>query len=297
MNYQRFAVERINYYIRHSNVYLRQVRSNQGVASVHRLRVNLRRLRNALWMFRGLLPERRLSAWKKDMRVIAQISSPIRDLDVYTGYLRQYERLLTGLAAKEALNRLIREVRHRRRNLLPRLRKALDLITHKKVFEGMAQGLKGFSQKTSRGGTTNIYRIYRKRILKRARNLLALDAIAYQSSNVQGLHQMRIASKRLRYSLEAVQEIYGRGINSYIRGVLRFHRLLGQIHDYDVWLAEYLTSHRVHAKDKSVLKRLQQYTRISRGKVYREFIRHWSRAQQDKFFKDLMEYVDSPKTP
>lgn len=294
MSYRRFAVKLISHYVRNINIYARQVRSGEDAEALHQLRVYLRRLRNLLWMFRGLFPGKQLSLWEESMRAIAQASSPIRDLDVYVDYLKQYKRRLVSLAAKKVLDGLIRDARKRRRKLPSRLDRALDSFARKRVFQGMAKSLKKLSKEPPRESTAKIYKICRKRIFKRVGNLLAFDSVVYQPANVKELHRMRIAAKHLRYSLEAVEEIYGREINSYIQHVVSFHRSLGEIHDYDVWLmhiAERVKSRKVGAQDKPALNRLQRYTRISRNKAYKEFAAHWSRSKRDRFFEDLMEYI------
>jgi CHAD domain-containing protein len=63
------------------------------------------------------------------------------------------------------------------------------------------------------------------------------------SSNAEALHELRIAAKRLRYSMEFFESCYGKRLNSFITAIRDLQELLGKIHDCDVML-EFLKTRR-----------------------------------------------------
>jgi hypothetical protein len=64
--------------------------------------------------------------------------------------------------------------------------------------------------------------------------------IVHDESAVHELHQLRIAAKRLRYSLELFQVVFGEEGERLTEQVKEIQELLGLIHDHDVriWLIE-----------------------------------------------------------
>jgi CHAD domain-containing protein len=64
---------------------------------------------------------------------------------------------------------------------------------------------------------------------------------------VETLHELRIAAKRLRYALELFQQCWGRSISGYAKRVARIQGGLGNLHDCDVWI-EGLGKHIINAR-------------------------------------------------
>jgi hypothetical protein len=78
----------------------------------------------------------------------------------------------------------------------------------------------------------------------RLKELVAYDATVRQPDAVSELHEMRIAAKRLRYTLELFREIYvdsttiGPLYDEVIEGVKLLQEHLGGVHDADVLVPE-----------------------------------------------------------
>ena len=62
---------------------------------------------------------------------------------------------------------------------------------------------------------------------------------------------MRIAAKRLRYTMEICNPAFDRGLNDSIKAVKRLQSLLGDIHDCDVW-AEQVTDFVANERRKTL---------------------------------------------
>jgi hypothetical protein len=74
-----------------------------------------------------------------------------------------------------------------------------------------------------------------RRILAiRIAELYSYAPIVADASAVTGLHNMRIATKRLRYSLELFRAVFGETGEAQIERVKSLQEILGQLHDLDI---------------------------------------------------------------
>src|SRR5579871_1012152 len=77
-------------------------------------------------------------------------------------------------------------------------------------------------------------------IATRLEEMLTLERFAYDPDAAHGLHRLRIAAKRLRYTLEIFQPAYdsystiGPAIKDATAWAERVQELLGELHDADV---------------------------------------------------------------
>lgn len=77
------------------------------------------------------------------------------------------------------------------------------------------------------------------RIILRVRvgELFSYAPIVSDERHVEALHDMRIAAKRLRYTLELFRAVFGDEGERQINRVKELQELLGQLHDHDVRIA------------------------------------------------------------
>jgi CHAD domain-containing protein len=73
-------------------------------------------------------------------------------------------------------------------------------------------------------------------ILGRLKELEKLSVGLVQPFEIETLHDMRIAAKRLRYAIELFQQCWRRSIGSYAKRTARIQTALGDVHDCDVWM-------------------------------------------------------------
>ena len=73
-------------------------------------------------------------------------------------------------------------------------------------------------------------------ILERLKEFEKLSNGLFQPFEIENLHEMRIAAKRLRYAIELFQQCWGRGIAAHAKRAARIQTALGGVHDCDVWI-------------------------------------------------------------
>lgn len=261
---------------------------------LHQIRVNARRLRNALSIHKKIFPARQLQQWDKCIHRAVEASSQARDLDVYIHFLNAYLRKPESALERRVLAAFIAELKKKRGKLQPRIIRALDDFSKRNTLEDIARSLRHPLTGKKDNGPRKIYKVARKRLLRRVKSLMAFEPFVYQPRRVRELHQMRIAAKHLRYTLEGFTPLYGPRLSLFIGRVLSFHRQLGVIHDYDVWtehLARYARLKVKSRKEMAVLNKVKRHCLGLRQKTYRAFVRNWSRSREKKFFEDLVEYA------
>ena len=75
----------------------------------------------------------------------------------------------------------------------------------------------------------------RQEILGLMNRLLALQDCLSRPDDQQSHHAMRIAAKRLRYTLEIIRPIYSGTLDATLEVIKQVQTLLGEVHDCDVW--------------------------------------------------------------
>jgi hypothetical protein len=140
----------------------------------------------------------------------------------------------------------------------------------------------------------------------RTEELRSFSPAVLDPANVDALHDMRIAAKRLRYVLELTTPVFGEAATIAARRAKKLQDLLGEIHDCDVtiprverhiaWLrledaatlresagsrasdlhpeAARETPHRLRYRG---LETLVAYLRARREVLYERFLREWER--------------------
>lgn len=323
MDYAGYAKKDIEIYLKnirhHCNGMLGVVPRGEtprgATEHLHQIRVNARRLRNALSIYKDLFLPRQLKQWNKSIRRAVEVSSQARDLDVYIHFLNVYAGKPRGIPARWVLVSFIAALKKKREKLQPRIIRALDDFNKRDTLEDITRSL-GRALAADRllpqgayrpsGGKKDsdprkVYKVARKKLLHRVRGLMVFEPFVYQPSRwrgqprrVQELHQMRIAAKHLRYTLEGFASLYGPRLPLFIARVVSFHRQLGDIHDHDVWtqhLARYARARSRSRYEEAVLNKVNRHCLDLRQKTYRVFVRNWSKARAGKFFEDLLEYV------
>ena len=283
-----YVIKLIFFYLtilkRHKN----NVRQGKNVESLHQVRVTTRRLRNAISFFKPILPKT-LMKYGKEIRKIAKVSGDARDLDVQLEFLKKFKRKLKNEPCKSGIDQFIVNLAQKRLNLQPQLKKAIVELERNKTYAKIQNELiripdipdDKFSKTVSEG------------VIKRLENILKFESYVYKPHAIEKLHQMRIAAKHLRYSLEGLCPLYGKEIILFIESVLKIHRTLGELHDFDVWIGQLSKIVKKNKEDKNYLKTikyLHDYCRLNRFETYKKFINIWEELKKNDMEGKLIEF-------
>jgi len=200
-------------------------------SGVHQARVASRRLREALpTLTEGLRNTKSRKAERK-VRRITQALGAVRELDVTLHLIDELaERADIPRPALAEVRAQVIEAREQRRKLM--LERLDDVDTEK-----LARRLRSVRQALVTPGPGHAWRpALASRTVRRARRLEKAIDEAGQIYAPESLHLVRIASKKLRYSLEIADESGVAPCGETLRTLKRAQEALGRLHDLQVLL-------------------------------------------------------------
>ncbi len=115
-------------------------------------------------------------------------------------------------------------------------------------------------------------------------------------AKVDELHNMRIAAKRLRYTLEIFAPCFsGKDFVKISDQAKSVQEQIGEIHDRDVrgpLLQAFLDAHRADRPEiRPGLERLIQSQQSERDALYRKFIASWNKLQKQGFKRQFLQML------
>ena len=202
---------------------------------VHSMRVASRRLRSAMRDFMPYLRRRGLTPVLKQTKMIAAALGEVRDQDVAIDALEKIQKRAPD-GVSSALQQLIEERKERRNESRANLNSILvaDELEQAKL-DFMARVEKATSSGQAERQLT-YSRMSAAVIIDRLKELEKLSESLYRPFEIESLHDMRIAAKRLRYALELFQQCWGRSLQTFAKNTARIQTALGEVHDCDVWI-------------------------------------------------------------
>jgi CHAD domain-containing protein len=278
---------------------------------VHSMRVASRRLRSALRDFMPYLRKRSLMPVVKKLRRIADALGEVRDQDVAIVALEEIEKQVPA-ELSDALKQSI-ETRKQRREMA---REDLTATLGTDGLEGlqskfMSAVTEATGLSSARNGKRNSDRpgltfreMSRAVILERLKEFEKLSDGLFQPLDVDGLHDMRIAVKRLRYALELFRQCWPRSFSAYAKRAARIQTALGDLHDCDMWTRS-LGKQIVQARKKkdtdqvnALLWLLTHFIKL-RTKYLRRALARWreweTHGTRDRLRKALAPEQDQPE--
>ncbi len=210
-------------------------RDGMDTEELHAMRVATRRQRAAWRVFGDAFDAKRTARHRKRLRLVAGDLGAVRDLDVLIELIEAYQ----GHQPEEeaaALEPLVRSWRVRRESARGVLVRELDAERYRRWLDGYLAFVQAEGQGVHAVGPTEPHRV---RDTMPSRVWSAYESVrAYEPvmrwADVTTLHDLRIAAKWLRYTLEFVREALGRDAGPVIEKVVALQDHLGWLHDADV---------------------------------------------------------------
>jgi hypothetical protein len=114
-------------------------------------------------------------------------------------------------------------------------------------------------------------------------------------------HAIRIAAKKLRYTMEVYGTVYRRGLKKPLSRVKKIQEILGDLHDCDVWIdtvmvmlvSERLTSRATTGREKMRVSKVTRYKHFlaerekERKILYQRFVRFWDSLVRSRVWDEL----------
>ncbi len=296
------------------------VRAAEDIEPVHRMRVASRRLRAALPQFASCFPKKKYVAWMREIKNITRALGNARDMDVQIAFLKKYQKSINPSKkstprinpapqplSPDAIGELLVRLQKRRDHLQGDVVAALDTFERRRVAAELQSSLrqmlpanKRFRRRPSLSG---IPLVAAERITNRIDDIFVYEPWVHNPDAIAEHHALRIAAKKLRYTMEIYAPLYRLGLQKPIRQVKRLQEILGDMHDCDVWI-DHLTleitrqrTRRDSASGLSVsgaaaipaLKRFLFDREHKRHVLYRSFVRLWDSLYRADFAQTIRQ--------
>lgn len=198
-------------------------------SGVHRARVASRRLREALPVLTEGLHHTKAGKARRKIRRLTEALGTVRELDVTLHLIDELaDRPAIPRQALAEVRALVIEERERRRAVML---KRLEAVDTRKLGRRLATVRRSVGAAPAAHAWRAALAV---RIARRARRLDKAIAEAGQIYAPEGLHQVRIAAKKLRYALELADESGAVPCRTAVLTIKRVQDALGRLHDLQV---------------------------------------------------------------
>lgn len=293
-------------------------KAGEDIEYIHRIRVASRRLRAALPLFSYCCPEKKYQKWTREIKNITRTLGEARDLDVQLEFLRKYQKRIAKRRKKTqqiqgepetpvemAIGFLSGGLQARRASIQKNVISSLSNFEKQHIIEDLQSAINQRLIPPGKSGRTPLLRgvspLAADQIGNAIYSLRSHEPWVRFPEAVAEHHAMRIAAKKLRYTLELYAPLYRLGLKKHTRRVAKLQQVLGDLHDCDVWIdkvTRIVLKERLKERKPADLERpspvtvegltLFRYNRERERKaIYHRFVRYWSSLQNSGFFEEL----------
>lgn len=206
---------------------------------LHDFRVAIRRTRSALAQIRGVLPQQVLERFRPEFAWLCNITTPVRDLDVYLLNFDAYQQALPACMQGD-LEPLRVFLTHKRKQAQQTLMRRLRSAHCHRLKQDWRNFLDHGSPDESvlLKSSVPITEVAGRRISRLFRRALREGGAIHRDSPPEALHELRKTCKKLRYLMEFFRRLYPRHkIAALIRDLKQLQDNLGVFQDLAVQCA------------------------------------------------------------
>jgi CHAD domain-containing protein len=201
--------------------------TSPAVAEVHDLRVAIRRFTQVLVLFKPCFPAKEVKRVRRPLRKTMALAGIVRDFDIAVSLLGK-SRLAEAAAFRS-------EFRNERQKAERILAGRLQRSAKRRLFSRWRHKLLPGSPNREAGATTE--QVANRVLPRLANRFLAFGDLASGAvGNLEQLHQLRIAAKKLRYTLELLAPLNEPALRGQIEQLKQLQELLGRINDAETVL-------------------------------------------------------------
>jgi len=260
------------------------------IEGVHSMRVATRRLRSALRDFMPLMDKRPPKRVRKELKQLADALGAVRDQDVAIVALEELHAKAETELIREGIGKLLEERSNLREIARSDLTQALAIRNLNDLQERFTTAIDKVARRKKSKQIVSFNEAGRDVVAAGLQDLLDLGASLYEPFNIEELHEMRIAAKRLRYAIELFVACWGARTAPFADEITKMQSFLGEVHDCDIWIES--LGKRLQRGQKSVTTNGSDYQTVGwllsefvkkRTKEYRSALKLWSEWEANHF--------------
>jgi CHAD domain-containing protein len=228
------------------------IRQRGRADAIHHLRVAVRRFAQAVAVFKPCFPQMASRRIRRRLKAILALAGPVRDCDIALEIVAAQKK--TALAVK---------LRARRQRAGRALMATLQQWVARKSAARWRQAMEAGD------APLPVEEMAQQELRRRAKLFFRQGSqVAGPNADAGELHKVRIAAKKLRYTLELFADLYGPGAEDWLDRIRGAQTLLGGINDCRA-VRSLIASLGGNPKVEAALRRKQR-------RKTREFQRLWS---------------------
>ena len=203
---------------------------------LHDFRVSVRRVRSGLGQLKQVFPQKALFRFREEFAWLGQVTSRLRDLDVYLLKFDDYQTELPAELRKD-LEPLRQFLQREKRSEHLKLVKALDSPRYRRFLKEWNQFLNSpfYQENPTLPAQQPVITVASERIWRVYQRVLRDGSSIQKDTPEEVLHELRKTCKKLRYLMEYFQSLYPpQEIKFLIRVLKRLQDNLGEFQDFQV---------------------------------------------------------------
>ena len=279
----------------------------RNTEDIHDLRVASRRIRTCLSLFEDTLPKKKIKPWIRDIKAITQSYGRVRDLDVQIDLINT---LFETSNEKELLSGL-RRVRLRLKQKRAKQEAETRALTTAILESSTLLEMRAWAESiialplSEPEKSIKLFQTAYTQIQSRLDEFLFYEVFIFDPERINELHQMRIAAKHLRYTLEIFSELYSGKTDFALDITRKSQTILGEIHDADVWslyLPKFLSREETRVSRffgytspfnrlKPGIEFLLKNRQIERDRLYKLYLQEWKRWKLKETWLNLRKII------
>ena len=209
---------------------------SDDIEGIHDMRVATRRLRSAVRDFKPFLDKKPLKNSKEELKKIFNALGQARDQDVAIVALEELREKSNGKKITNGIAELISERRKLRREANAGILGKLSVTAINELKENFTVAVRKATESEDSDKAKSFAEAGREVIGERLKEFCELSENIYEPFIDKPLHKLRIAVKRLRYTIELYTVCWGEKLEPFADGLSDMQDHLGEVHDADIWL-------------------------------------------------------------
>jgi len=249
--------------------------------------------------------------WKKSIRRITRDLGQARDKDVEILFLQDMLKQTSDACFRKAVARMLLRSRQERKTLQSYVTKVIRVLKKHNIWEPLQERLKAVSSEWDKqpqdGLEMELHSMALNPISSRKTELLQFESCLEDPGDIRQHHQMRIAAKRLRYTMEICARLYGPRWKIKLNRMESLQTCLGEIRDCDVRLEkldqfqreerrrtiEYFGDAKPFGELLPGMNYLREQLVMLRQSRFSSLVRMWNRLREQRFWEELISLDES----
>ena len=199
---------------------------------VHQYRVNMRKARSLISLFRKSFSIQRREKLRSSLRALGSVTNELRDLDVFLLDYDEYEGLLPA-DLRAGLKKVFAHLRHQRTRVFEQTTQYLSGPQYATQIEELMRILQTAPDLEASAAQAPIKELVQEKVLKQYRQIRRQGQTIKGDTPDEAVHQIRIECKKLRYLLELFAELFPKNqVKQVVRLLKRLQDNLGRFNDY-----------------------------------------------------------------